>query len=1264
MDKKHTNTMKKIYLLLGVMLLLPWSNNLFGQCTDVSNLTIDGVSLTSVDISWTAGGTETDWNIEYGVSGFTPGTGTMGTASGTPDFTASVTSNTEYEFYVQADCGGGDLSGWFGPISAYSGYCEFEGLDPDYYINNFSTTGGATNISNLTSGFSPTGYEDATSMTVSNFAGAPDINFTVDFGLETWYTFGFSIWVDWNNDLVFDSGEQMFQSSQYESNFSGSFGIPLGTPVGNYRMRIMADYNSSQPTDPCGLAFGQGEAEDYTLEVTTPPSCLPVTGITLDGITATSVDISWTAQGSETDWNIEYGPEGFTPGSGTMGTASGTAAFTATPLTAETYYDFYVQADCGGGDESMWIGPFTAYTGYCEFEGIDSDYFIENFSTTGGTTSNISNLGSGYGANGYEDATAMVVSSFAGGPDVNFTVDHGFGYYLGFSIWVDWNDNLIFEPTEQMYTSGSYEETFSGSFGVPSGTPAGTYRMRLQVDSDNSSPNDPCAAANGYGEVEDYTFEVTPTPSCLPIDDLTFEGASSSTIDISWTVLGTETDWNIEYGPVGFTPGTGMTGTATGTPNFTATLLSADTEYDFYVQADCGGGDQSTWTGPVTGYTGFCEFGTSNPDYYINNFKTTGGATSNISNLNSGIGPNGYTDATVMTVSQFEGGPDVNFTADFGIEDWYTFGLGIWVDWNNNMIFESGEQVFQSFGYQDFFSGSFNVPMGTAVGSYRMRVLTDYYNDSPTDACTLNSGEGEAEDYTFVVVPIPSCLPVSDLEADNETTNSIDISWIPGDTETDWNIEWGAPGFVPGTGNGIDSAQQTSSASFTVGGLNSATTYDIYVQAVCSATDSSYWTLVSATTLCAPITAIPWSEDFESMPAVDYALYPICWASEYDEWFSDDSGNSGASANSGTNFVGVFGGSDDALWTPEFQLIAGKNYEFSFMWAGDGNSGWNGEVFVNDVQSSSGATSLGEFVTSVDVTDENYKRAFFCFTPTTSGIYVFGTQVSSFFFNDALVVDDFSLIERGNTAGSNGTMDVCQTTGLVDLNNGAAITDPFGNWTFAPNQATIVNDSMFNPQFVPAGVVTVNYITEGCLEDTISAVLTIYPAPNAGTGSAITACMNEPIDLYSGLTGTVDMGGDWYNPSNSLMPNSQIMTGNAAGSFNYKYISENGVCPNDTANVVITVVTTCDWLSVDENALEAVNLYPNPSTGLVYIESDLSAEPFNLEVTDVNGRLVETGTNAITNGVNAINLSHVQRGTYFFKLSNENAEKVYRVVIQ
>lgn len=994
-------------------------------------------------------------------------------------------------------------------------------------------------------------------------------------------------------------------------------------------------------------------------------NCFQPSNLAVASITANSIDFTWTAGGAETNWNIEYGPQGFTPGSGTPGTVSGTPEFTAGSLTADTHYDFYVQADCGAGNESVWVGPFTGFTGYCEFTGADSDYFIDNFSTSGGTGSNISNLGSGYGTNGYEDATAMVVASFADGPDINFNVDNGFGYYLGLSIWVDWNQNLLFESSEQVYTSGFYDETFSGSFNVPTGTPVGTYRMRVLVDSDNSAPNDACAAAFGYGEAEDYTLEVLPTPTCLPIEDLTVESVTANSADISWTAGGSETAWNIEYGPQGFTPGSGTPGTATGTPEFTAGSLTADTYYDFYVQADCGGGDESYWMGPITGYTGYCQFSTSMTDYYINNFKTTGGATSNISNMNSGIAPNGYDDATAMTVSQFEGGPNVTFTADFGFEDWYTFGLGIWVDWNNNMSFESSEQVFQSFGYQDFFTGSFNVPAGVAVGSYRMRVLADYYNDSPTDACTLNSGEGEAEDYTFVVVPIPTCLPISDLEIDAESSSSLDISWTPGDTETTWNIEWGAPGFVPGTGTGIDSAQQTSSASYSVGGLTPSTPYDIYVQAVCSTTDSSYWTLVSGMTTCAPVTALPWTEDFESMTQLDYGIYPICWESDNDEWISDDSNNTPGTANSGNNFVGVYYNSYDNLWTPQFQLTAGTKYEFSFMWAAaDDYEGWSGAVVVNDMQAPAGADTLGIFITPIDQPSTDYQKATFCFTPTTSGVYTFGVEIDATSNPWFLSFDDFSLIERANSAGTGGSIDACQLEGLVDLNSIAVITDPMGAWTFSPDSAAIVNDSLFDPQLASAGTVSVDYITYGCLVDTVSVLVDVYPASNAGTDGLIVACKNEPVNLYGGLGGNADNGGDWYDPANNLIAGSVATMGAFPGSFNYRYIVGNNVCPDDTSGVVVTVISTCDWLSLDENVFESVNLYPNPSTGLVYIESDLSTEPFNLEITDVNGRLVETANNAITNGVNAIDLSNVQRGTYFFKLSNENAEKVYRVVIQ
>nr|WP_294858502.1 GEVED domain-containing protein [uncultured Fluviicola sp.] len=818
---------------------------------------------------------------------------------------------------------------------------------------------------------------------------------------------------------------------------------------------------------------------------------------------------------------------------------------------------------------------------------------------------------------------------------------------------------------------GSYSvEVWDGSSwnSVMSGSGDVSGHVLLDITADANGASDAQVRFVWYGDysyywvVDNVQVEVI---TCAPVTDVLIDGVTATSADISWTAQGTESSWNIEYGISGFTLGSGTPGTSSTESFSTSTPLTPNTTYDFYVQADCGAGDESPWIGPISVYTGYCEFEGIDSDYYINNFSTTGGATSNISNLNSGFASNGYEDATTMTVSQYEGGPNVNFSVDFGSPG-YTYGFGIWVDWNDNMVFESSEQMFQSnIGYQEDFSGSFGVPVGVAVGSYRMRILADYWNSSPSDACTLNSGEGEAEDYTFVVVPIPTCLPVSDLVTDNETTNTIDITWTPGDSETDWNIEWGMPGFVPGTGTGVDSAQQSSSASFTIGGLDPATVYDIYVQASCSSTDSSYWTLVSGTTLCAPIAALPWTEDFEAMTDFDYDLFPLCWLSENGDWLSDNSNNSPGVANSGSNFVGIYYGSNDYLWTPEFQLVAGHKYEFSFLWESVNDiEGWAGSVVVNNSQSSTGATPLGSpFIAPADIPTEDYKREFFCFTPQTSGVYTFGIKVSASFAPYFLSFDDFSLIERAATAGTGSAIDACQLNGLVDLNQNATINDPLGTWTFAPNPTTIVNDSMFNPQFVPAGTVNVDYITYGCLVDTASVMVTIYPPSSAGQDGMITACKNEPIDLLSGLNGTVDLGGDWYSPTNVLMPNSQVMTGTFPGQFNYKYISGNGVCPDDTSSVVVTVLGNCNWLSVDENALEEVTVYPNPSTGVIFIESGFTGN-FNLVITDVNGRTVQTGQNTISAGTNTVNLKEVERGTYFLKLSSDNAEKVFRVVIQ
>ncbi|MEO9257645.1 MAG: GEVED domain-containing protein, partial [Crocinitomicaceae bacterium] len=220
-------------------------------------------------------------------------------------------------------------------------YCTFTGTNSSYFINNFSTTGGVTNITNNASGFTTGGYNDATAMSVGQFAGA-SVNFSASFG-GVGNTYGFNIWVDWNNNQVFDAAEKMYGSGAYVSTASGTITVPLGTAVGTYRMRTLANYLSTNPT-ACGSA--SGEAEDYTFTVTTPPTCMPVSALTLASASSTTANITWTAGGTETSWNIQWGAPGFTPGTGTeIGAATNpSTAYQITGLTANTNYDIYVQA--------------------------------------------------------------------------------------------------------------------------------------------------------------------------------------------------------------------------------------------------------------------------------------------------------------------------------------------------------------------------------------------------------------------------------------------------------------------------------------------------------------------------------------------------------------------------------------------------------------------------------------------------------------------------------------------------------------------------------------------------------------------------------------------------------------------------------------------------------------------------------------------------------------------------------------------------------
>ena len=93
------------------------SSYLASGCSYPTSLAAGNIGASSADLSWTAGSTETAWNIEYGLSGFTQGTGTTVSTTSNPYSLSGLATGFTYDFYVQADCGAGSTSAWVGPFS-------------------------------------------------------------------------------------------------------------------------------------------------------------------------------------------------------------------------------------------------------------------------------------------------------------------------------------------------------------------------------------------------------------------------------------------------------------------------------------------------------------------------------------------------------------------------------------------------------------------------------------------------------------------------------------------------------------------------------------------------------------------------------------------------------------------------------------------------------------------------------------------------------------------------------------------------------------------------------------------------------------------------------------------------------------------------------------------------------------------------------------------------------------------------------------------
>ncbi len=252
-----------------------------------------------------------------------------------------------------------------------------------------------------------------------------------------------------------------------------------------------------------------------------------------------------------------------------------------------------------------------------------------------------------------------------------------------------------------------------------------------------------------------YTAGVA--PSCLPPTAVSSSSVTTSGAIVSWTASTSNpaNGYDIEVRTSG-AAGSGASGLvlSTGTTNttFTFNTLSANTNYTVYVRANCGASDQSTWAS-TTFYTGYCvSTSTSAANGHIASFATVG-EVQDITNNATGGSAGGYGNYTAQAVMAAPGDA-VNFTATINSSS----GFRIWVDYNNDLTFaDPAERVYASAAYVTSVTNSFTIPAGTAPGSYRMRIRSDW--NSTTPAVCGNISAGETEDYTLTVVGPCSAAP-------------------------------------------------------------------------------------------------------------------------------------------------------------------------------------------------------------------------------------------------------------------------------------------------------------------------------------------------------------------------------------------------------------------------------------------------------------------------------------------------------------------------
>ncbi len=390
-----------------------------------------------------------------------------------------------------------------------------------------------------------------------------------------------SQWVTWGNP--YDTDTAGAPTSDYCNGTFYSLDVPFldissfsNNQLSGFRYRISYEDNGS---------WGYGFCFDSpTIISQNPPACPNPIDLSVSAVTETSAVLEWTEAGSSMSWNIEWGTAGFALGSGTVISNVNSTFYNLNSLSQGVSYDFYVQANCSGGDTSNYVGPFNFTTsmpgGTCisaismQVETDCSSATPTTFDFSLATDIDANNENPTCDASGNYGYFVSFTAPSIGSVIFNFS---GAANGIGLEVYESCGGTSASTCSNNILNSGDTSGLIGGL------TPGATYYAVIWRD-----------LQSGTADVCIEEGASCPDPSSLDVTSVTLDSAM-----LNWVENGIASSWNIEWGVSGFTLGSGNLINNVGATNYNLMGLSSGTSYDFYVQSNCTG-ETSGFTGPFT----------------------------------------------------------------------------------------------------------------------------------------------------------------------------------------------------------------------------------------------------------------------------------------------------------------------------------------------------------------------------------------------------------------------------------------------------------------------------------------------------------------------------------------------------------------------------------------------------------------------------------------------------------------------------------------